>query len=570
MVKIKTFNNTTRLTTQPTAPKVNPSEFTGAIKETEKLGEFFVKKAEAFQQVANLSERTKARTNFGRQVLALQDEFAKDTDPATASQRSQQALQVLVEENAKTIGDEKTRQEFLLFAESKALQVQGNIQSTANSSLLQIAKDDYEIQMDDYTDEINKLQSLEKNEEAATLAQEAIMLTADMENKLIIFPDVAAERLKTFEEATSKLGQAQYEIDNMQTNEDMDLVKQRLDANTYKLDKKDLSEKKTEFNKIAKALKGDLSDLNEIDHINNLQAIVTNKELTNAQKIEATRKAVINGEAGLPGGVDPTAGRGVITQLIAQGKTVTDQRTEEQKVKTTPATSAILVSRARLNLDDNGKKTGEKLEEAQENDGKLETIQAHIKFAVSQFEQGNIDIETFGKELDYVAELTNRRFNEEEKLLFEAQRQAVIQTIPKFNLLGIPIGEKEILSKAFIDNPKTGAERRKLSLINAFMDGIYKTTSTQEIRTVLNQYKEGLVGVLAPETINTRGGAPNGVGSADKPIETLADQPSSAEVDKPIKKKKVKNGVVRQLRPDNVIVDVLYEDGVAISEVEIK
>jgi hypothetical protein len=563
MVKIKRYDSKAELTTKTTAPIVQPSNFMDDLKAVEGLGDFMIKKAEAFQKVRNLNQRTKARIGFGEALYDYELSANQDPDYSTVEERSEKNTTKIVNQFANTIDDEQTRNEFLLFAEGQRRSTMRRIGTQANSRLLKAQKDDYEVEMDQFTKRINQLQFQGNFDDARELAKEALVYTEEMERTGVIFPEVATERVKTLQDAITAKGQAQYEIDNMKNKNDMDIVGLRLEKNLYKLDQKTLSEQREEYKKIKKNLEGDEKDLLDTQYIDNLQKVLNNKEMTPEQQIEVLREAVKLGEAEMPGGVDPKAGRGVIAQIKAQSKTITDQRADAMKIREPAAKGIIKSSYQALNLDDNKKPadTPEGIKQRM-NDGKLEDVKEHLKLITTLLNKQMITPETAGEEMAKASELLKRRLTDQEKVLFQEKENASRIIKNRFGLF--PYKSKEVAAD-FIENSQEVLDDIRYKLYNTFMDELDSAESSQEVKNAVKHYKEMFMNLYVPSSLNVTDGVPNGVGSATTPVETINDEPSTAKPDANLKPKKT--GLETKIyEKGGIRKRVIFRDGIPIKE----
>jgi hypothetical protein len=566
MVKIKRFDSKQELTTKATAPQVNPSQFTGDLKATEQLGEFFIKKGEAFQKVHNFNHKTNVKISFGKTADQLEDAFKNDTDLGTVSQRSEQAYSKLVEEHAKLIDDDVTRSEFLLFAESQAIDARNRIETITNNRLLKQQKNDFEVNLEQDTERINKLQFEGRHDDAQRLAQESLAGIAEMERTFVIFPEVATERVNTLKDSISGKGQITYEIENMKTDSDIAVVEQHLNpkTNIYGLTAKELTESTADFNKIKKDMIADRKEISEEQQILNLQNIVNleNEDGTPASaddKIKLIEKAIQNGAANLPNGVDPTLGRAVKTQLVAQSKTVTDQRTKEKKLQTTAGEAAVNMAKATLRIDNNTSKDPVTLKQQQLDDAKLETVQKYYKGLVKLLDDEVITLDIFGEGLAFGAELLDRNLTKEAKALFQQKQKTQMITVKKFKIFPVDVVDPE-----FLKRERTETENLKLQAFNKFSKELYQASDTPEIKAAVKNFSDAFVLLTAQETINVSDGTPNGTANATTPAVKLTDEPSTATAQKTLKPRK--SNITTQLFLDNQkrTVKVTFEDGIPI------
>jgi hypothetical protein len=377
----------------------------------------------------------------------------------------------------------------------------------------------------------------------------------EMERTFIIFPEVATARLKTFTEAITAEGQATYEIEHMTTANDMATVSDRLENNVYGLDKKLLSEKKTEFNKIKKALIDDAEDLLKAQYTDNLGKILDNKELDYNQRVNTLREAIKKGAAKQDGGVDTVLGAKVLTQVIEQKKTITDQRANAIKIKEAPALALIKNSYQMLGLDDNKTTSTALADEFQvrterANDAKKEQVETHIELIVDFLAQGFISPEEAGKEIGKASELLQRRHTEEAKGLF-LEKQNANTEYKKF--LGWTTSS--LVRPEFLENAQDTKDQIRMQIYNDFMDKLDVSDSSQKVKDTVKAFKDVYQAVFIPSVVNVPSGSPNGVGSATKPIETTNDSKSTAEAETTIKPKKTqihtkifeKNGVRKRV-----------------------
>ncbi len=572
MVKIKRFSGKQELTTKATAPQVNPNAFTGDLKALEALGDFFVQKAEAFQKVKNLNQKTKTKISFGATVDQLEDAFKNDPDLDTVSARSQQAYSKAIEDHAKGIDDELTRNQFLLFAESQAIDARNRIDTVTNHRILQRQKDDFEVGMTQDTIKINKLQFEGRHDDAQRLAQEKIADIAEMRRTFVIFPSVATARLDTLKESISGEGQMQYELDHMRTNSDMAVVAEHLTNNIYKLDKKTLSEKGTEFKTIQKALLGDQKSLRSIGYLENLAKITKGvdeqgNEIPLDIQIAVLRQAIKNGAAGLENGVDPILGAKVLAQAVAKKGTITDRRTEEQKWQAVGGKAILEMSRLGLGTDDNkiiNPKNSKEIKDQKaqrSNDANIERVQTHFQLIVDLLDKGILKPGEAGKEMGKELELLLRRQDEKSEALFSVKKDAATEVTKGF----FGIGKASIVSKEFLDRAQSVKDRQKIIVLNDFFEQLDEAATTDEVKGVVAQFKQMMTLVIAPSTINIKDGTPNGVVSADKPAEQINDLESTAKPDTVLKPKNIEVSTQLFLDKEGNTIKVTFEDGEPIS-----
>jgi len=534
MVKIKRFISDPQLSTNVPALQ-SGSEFTGVSKALEKASVAVQNQAVAMQAVNAFNQNTKARVRYATRVFEREQLSLDDPEHATNAERAMVDMQRFMDEEAATIDDPEQRNKFTLTATTQRLEAGRRISNKADTKLVREQKNDYEVFMDVSTEKIHEYRFLDPDSIAANdLAAEVVKMTAEMEGTGVIFPDVATERLNTFKVAIQE-GQATYDLDHANTQDQFDLIRARFESDFYGLGQTENEKRLKLLDSFEKRKAQDALDAQELGYLENFRDVL-DRMTPEGEQIPTTRAEILNraanGEGKLEGGIPPESAQVLIAIIDNGDKTQKEIIDRFDDIQTFAANTRLTTQYYDLNISDNANKTGANLEKARIDDQPLGEIKKFIAQVVTDLDNDEIPLSDATKYINMVMKEFSFKSDVQARDHRDAKR-AAFTTYKQFMGINIPFTgvTDETAQQKAINNIRS-------EMVNEFFGEMEKSAKTEEVQGILTKLKEAYASKTNPSIINVLG-TPNGVGSKGKSVTEIFDEKSDVKPDLKLKASEV-------------------------------